>query len=117
MQTERAIADGLNLAERSGLGLFHIELLCERAELLLALGDAARAEQTARDALQRASDPKCAFAWGAAEAGHLLGQALVDAGRHAEARTILSETLDLRRSLGHPGANLTERVLARLPTS
>jgi tetratricopeptide (TPR) repeat protein len=111
---QRALAEGLHLAERSALGLYHVELLCERAELLLAQGDAAGAEQAARDALERARDPKCAFAWGEAEAGHLLGQALIQGGRHAKARKILTKTRDLRRALGHPGVNLTERALARL---
>jgi hypothetical protein len=114
---ERAVAEGLHLAERSGLGLYHIELLCERAESSLALGEAAGAEQTARDALRRARDPKCTFAWGEAEAGHLLGQALAEAGRSSEARTILGQTLALRRNLGHPDTTLTERALARLQRS
>ena len=34
----------------------------------------------AREALQRASAADCQFQWGAAEAGHLLGQALAARG-------------------------------------
>src|SRR5262249_9805153 len=69
----RAVEAGLHLARRCGLGLYHIELLCEQAELLLACGDAAGAEAAARDARQRALRPDCQFLWGAAVAGHLLG--------------------------------------------
>src|SRR5262249_20946057 len=73
----QALDEGLHLARHCGLGLYHVDLLCEQAELGLAEEEAAAAEASAREALRRASAAECQFLWGAAEAGHLLGQALV----------------------------------------
>ena len=109
-----AVGEGLHLARRCGLGLYHIELLCEEAELSLADGDAAAAERTARDAQERASAEDCQFLWGAAEAGHLLGHALAVRGDACGARSALENALDLRRRLGDPKAGQTERLLRQL---
>jgi hypothetical protein len=106
------VAEGLQLARLCGLGLYQVELLCEQAEVWLASGDGAAAERAAREAFQLASAQKCQFAWGAAQAGHLLGQALLWQARPGEARAILQEALELRRRIGHPGAAATERLLA-----
>src|SRR5207247_1074875 len=108
----RAVDEGLHLAGHCGLGLYHVELLCERAEILLAGGDTAAAEQSAREGLRRAASPDCQFQWGAAQAGHLLGQSLAWQQRVREARAILKETSEMRRRIGDPGAELTERLLA-----
>jgi hypothetical protein len=107
----RAVDEGMHLARRCGLGLYHVELLCEQAEAFLADGDAAAAEAAAREALQRASAADCQFQWGAAEAGHLLGQALAARQDHRGAVGVLQETLDLRQRLGDPRAGQTERLL------
>ena len=109
----RAVEEGLHLAERCGLQLYHIELLCAKAEGCLASGDVAAAEVAARDALRRATAADCQFLWGAAEAGHSLGQALVARQAGGEAYTVLHEALELRRRLGDPKAVQTERLLKR----
>jgi hypothetical protein len=111
---QSAVAEGLHMARQCGLELFHIELLCEQAEILMGSGDALAAEQMARDALCRASAADCQFVWGAAQAGHLLGQTLVIQKRVKEARKILRKTLDLRRRIGDPGAEATQRLLSPL---
>jgi len=111
---QAALAEGLHLARQCGLGLYQIELLCAQAEMLLAEGDAAAAEPLARDALSRASVQECQFLWGAAQAGHLLGQALLALARWREARAILKKTLDLRDRIGDPGRQETDRLLANL---
>jgi hypothetical protein len=103
------------LAERVGLGLYRVELLCERAEEYLARGEGAPAEGPAREALGRASAANCRFRWGAAEAGHLLGQALFSQGRVAEARPVLDEALRVRRELNDLRADQTARLLRLLP--
>ncbi len=82
-----AVAEGLHLARRCGLGLYQIELLIARARLLM--NDAVAAEEAAREALRMAAAPECQFRWGAAEAGKLLGQALEAQGRVEEARNVL----------------------------
>jgi hypothetical protein len=110
----REVTEGVHLARQCGLGLYHVELLCEQAEQFLAAGDAAAAEPAAREALELASCPDCEFVWGAAEAGHLLGQILAACQRPGEARAVLQEALARRRRLGDPRAEQTERLLARL---
>jgi hypothetical protein len=110
----RAVEAGLHLARRCGLGLYFIELQCEQAEQLLLDGDAAAAETAAADARQRAAADHCRFLWGAAEAGHLLGQALAAQHNVGAARDALQEALDLRELLGDPRAGQTEQLLRRL---
>jgi hypothetical protein len=110
----RAADEGLHLARQCGLGLYHVELLCEVAEQCLARADPAAAEPLAAAALERACAADCRFAWGEAEAGHLLGQALALQGRSRDARPFLDKALALRRRLSHPGVAATERVCSEL---
>jgi hypothetical protein len=112
---QRALNEGLHLARRCGLGLAHVELLCAQAELCLARADAVAAERLAGEALWRASASDCRFAWGEAEARHLLGCALAAQHRRREARAALEEALAVRRRLGDPRREETVRVLAELP--
>jgi hypothetical protein len=111
---QRALDEGLHLARQCGLGLYHVELLCEAAELCLSRADAAAAEPLAAAALERASAADCRFAWGQADAGHLLGQALAGQGRCREARPFIEKALTLRERLRHPGAAATQRLLVGL---
>jgi hypothetical protein len=111
---QRAVAEGAHLARRCGLGLVHVELLCAHTELILARGDAPAAERMAGEALWRASSVDCKFAWGEAEARHLLGQALAAQRRWREARSALEAALALRRRIGDPRAVQTEEVLRQL---
>src|SRR5262249_44016026 len=50
-RARRTMQEGLHLAQRCGLGLYQIGLLCEQAEVLLVEGDPAAAETAAREAL------------------------------------------------------------------
>jgi hypothetical protein len=111
---QQALDEGLHLARHCQLGLYHVDLLCEQAEVDLARGDAAAAEAFAREARGFASAATCQFQWGAAEAGHLLGQALALQQRDREARDVLDETLALRSRLGDPRREDTEWLLQRL---
>ncbi len=111
---QRAVTEGLHLARQCGLGLYHIELWCEQAEICLARADSPAAEQMAGAALERASAADCQFLWGAAEAGHLLGQALAAQHKVREACAALNQTLNLRRRIGDPRAWHTEQLLALL---
>jgi hypothetical protein len=107
----RTAAEGLHLAEQCGLGLDHVELLCEAAEIGLASGNIAAAEQAAQEAWRRATAPQYQFMWGAAEAGHLVGRALLAQGRSREAGPYLRETLNLRQSIGHPRQDETAKLM------
>jgi hypothetical protein len=110
----RAVAEGVHLARQCGLRLCQVELLCEQAEQLLAAGNPAAAESAVREALELATSADCQFMWGAAEAGHLLGQILAAGNHCSEARAVLQEALATRRRLGDPRSEQTERLLARL---
>jgi hypothetical protein len=106
--------EGLHIARQSGLGLYLVELLCERAELLLNRSVAVEAEGPAREALRFASMVDCQFLWRAAQAGHLLGRALIAQERLDEARAILEETRTLRLKIGDFRAERTEELIKSL---
>lgn len=110
----RAVSDGLHLARRCGLRLYLIDLLCELAEQHLAGLEATEAEAAAREALGQSLAADCRFLWGAAEAGHLLGQSLVQQRRVVAAGAALEEALNHRRRLGHPQVAQTEALLRQL---
>jgi hypothetical protein len=108
---QRAAVEGLHLSRACGLELYHIELLCVQAEINLTRGDAPAAEHVAREALWRATANDCRFAWGEAEARHLLGKALAAQQRLRAARTALKTAWKLRRRIGDPRREETERLL------
>jgi hypothetical protein len=110
---ESAVREGLRLAEESGMRLEQIELLNLWAEICLDGSEPAAAEELARESLRIASLADCQFQWGAAEAGHLLGHALVRADRRDLARSVLETAWSLRVELADPRAGQTE-VLLRL---
>ena len=95
---EAVIREGLHIVEQCGFGLYHIELLIERARLELATdraGQAASSARAARNGLTRAEreppevpdldehalvllgadHPKVGFVWASARASRLLAQA------------------------------------------
>jgi len=87
-----AIEEGLRIARECGYGIYHIDLLAERARLALLVGHAEAAEADARVALEEgvhpapetglpellaATDPECGYAWGEGDARHLLAEALL----------------------------------------
>ena len=109
-----AVDEGLRLARASGLRLYHVELLSLRAELFLAESQPQAAEQAAREARAIASAPECQYQWGRAAADHLLGHALLAQARLVEARAALLAARSLRKMLGDPRVEQTERLLARL---
>jgi AAA ATPase domain len=111
---ERAVDDGLHLARQCGLGLYHVELLCVQAELFLGTQNSPAAAESSREAQRLASSPACQFAWGAAEAGHLLGRSLIALNRPAEARTVLEEVRALRLRIGDFRAEQTEGLIQSL---
>jgi tetratricopeptide (TPR) repeat protein len=109
-----ALDEGLLLARQSGLWLYHVELFCLQAALLMKDSDAVAAERSARAAVKIASAAECQFQWGAARAGHLLGRSLAAQDRRAEARPVLEVVLSLRRRIGDPRAIQTEALLSEV---
>jgi len=108
---DHAVEEGLRMANPSGLGLYHIELLCVQAELLLNRAQAAAAEPPAREAVRLASAADCQFLWGAGEAGHLLGRALLAQNRADLARPILEKVRSIWLRLGDSRLKQTEALI------
>jgi hypothetical protein len=66
---------GILLADTCGYGKFSIDLRLALAETFLAAGDARKALQNARNALDRSVHPECQYAWGEAAGLRLCGLA------------------------------------------
>jgi hypothetical protein len=108
------VGEGLHLSGQCGLGLYHVELLCEQGTCLIAEQNLVAAEDCLRDALERAGQPACRFLWGAALAGSLLGILLTSRQRKREAREIFKQTLAIQTKIGDPGREKTLQWLVRL---
>ena len=91
-EARTAVEEGLRIARECGYGIFHIDLLVERARVALLMGDAKATEADARVALDEgvhppeetglpellaATDRECGYAWGEGDARHLLAEALL----------------------------------------
>jgi hypothetical protein len=87
-----AIEEGLRIARDCGFGIFHIDLLLERARLHLLRGDPGGAlddvrvalddgrpgdERTGRPELLAANDRECGYAWAIPPGLHLRAEALL----------------------------------------
>jgi tetratricopeptide (TPR) repeat protein len=102
---------GILLADTCGFGQFSIDLRLALAETLLAAGDARKALQNARNALDRSEHPDCQYAWGQADGLHFCGLAHLRLGERELARQRLSAALELRKRLGHGRIEETRRAL------
>lgn len=110
----QAIAEaeaGIRLAGDCGFGKYSIELRFALAETLLAAGDARKALQSARNALDRSEQPDCEYAWGRADGLHFCGVAHLRLGERELARQHLTAALELRERLGHGRIEETRRAL------
>jgi tetratricopeptide (TPR) repeat protein len=111
----QAIAEaeaGILLADTCGFGQYSIDLRLALAETLLASdGDARKALQIARDALDRSEQPDCAYAWGQADGLHFCGLAHLRLGERDLARQRLTAALELRERLAHGRIEETRRAL------
>jgi hypothetical protein len=106
---------GILLADTCAFGWFSIDLRLALAETLLAAGDAHKALQNARNALDRSEAPDCQYAWGKADGLHFCGLAHLRLGEHALARQRLTAALELRERLGHGRIDETREALSRCP--
>jgi len=113
----QAIAEaeaGILLADTCGFGKYSIDLRLALAETYLAAGDAHKALQNAREALDRSEQPDCQYAWGKADGLHLCGLAHLRLGERELARQRLTAALELRERLGHGRIEETRRALEQL---
>jgi tetratricopeptide (TPR) repeat protein len=102
---------GILLADTCGFGKFSINLRLALAETHLAAGDAHKALQNARNALDRSEQPDCQYAWGKADGLHFCGVAHLRLGERELARQRLTDALELRERLGHGRIEETRRAL------
>jgi tetratricopeptide (TPR) repeat protein len=102
---------GILLADTSGFGAFSIDLRLALAETYLLAGDARKALQNARNALDRSEHPDCQYAWGKADGLHFCGLAHLRLGERELARQRLTAALELRERLGHGRVEETRRAL------
>ena len=110
----QAIAEaeaGILLADTCNLGKYSIDLRLALAETLLAVGDARKALQNARNALDRSGAPDCAYAWGKSDGLHFCGIAHLRLGERELALQRLTAALELRETLGHGRLEETRRAL------
>lgn len=106
---------GILLADTCGFGRYSIDLRLALAETHLAAGDARKALQNARNALDRSEHPDCQYAWGKADGLHLCGLAHLRLGEPDLARQRLTAALELRTRLGHGRLDETRRALDLCP--
>jgi hypothetical protein len=104
---------GAELADACGFGLLAIDFRVLWARCLAADGDAARAARLIDEAIERASDPRCDYRWGAADAWHERALLCRDTGPDA-ARSAAQEAVRLRDLLGHPAAAASRALLEAL---
>lgn len=102
---------GILLADTCGLGKYSVDLRLAFAETLLAAGEARKALQNARWALDRSEEPDCQYAWGKADGLHFCGVAHLRLGERELARQRLTAALELRERLGHGRIEETRRAL------
>jgi len=102
---------GILLADTCGFGKYSIDIRLVLAETYLAAGDARKALQNARNALDRSEHPDCQYAWGQADGLHFCGLAHLRLGEHELARQRLTAALELRERLGHGRIDETRRAL------
>ena len=110
----QAIAEGeagILLADTCGFGKDSIDIRLALAETYLAAGDARKALQSARNALDRSEHPDCQYAWGQADGLHFCGLAHLRLGERELARQRLTAALGLRERLGHGRIEETRRAL------
>ena len=105
---------GILLADTCGFGKYSIDLRLALAETYLAAGDARKALQNAREALDRSEQPDCQYAWGKADGLHFCGIAHLRLGERELARQRLTAALEIRERLGHGRIEETRRPLRDL---
>jgi tetratricopeptide (TPR) repeat protein len=105
---------GMLLADTCGFGKYSIDLRLALAETYIDAGDAQKALQNARKALDLSEHVDCQYAWGKADGLHFCGLAHLRLGERELGRQRLAAALELREKLGHGRIEETRRALAGL---
>lgn len=107
-------ADGLQLAEACGFGIYAVDLMLALSRARLASGEASGALGHAERAMTRSTNINCGYAWGEADAAHCAGLAHLALNNRDAAMQYFSEAADLRGRLQHPGALDSAAYASRL---
>jgi tetratricopeptide (TPR) repeat protein len=105
---------GIQVADSCGFGRWSIDIRIELAKAHLGAGEPSKAVEPAEWALKQSREEDCQYAWGAADALHLLGIAHARLGAQQKACKYLQRACEQRRALEHPGIGETEAELQRL---
>ena len=105
---------GLLHAASCGYRLLQVELLVILGRIYVAWPDPHRALRAAQQAHDLASAYGCGYAWGAADAAHVRGEAHAANHDPALACEAFRRALQARLRIGHPGARETRERLFRL---
>lgn len=97
-------------ADALGFGLYAIDLRLAAARAHLMRGDYNDALRYAQQALDRAMHPNCGYAWGQADAEHLIGLALRNLNERELARARFLAAESIRKRIRHPGAAESQRA-------
>lgn len=97
-------SEGLLLADTHGFGLYAIDLLLSLARIEIYVKNSIEAIGHAKLALARSTDPECGYAWGEADALHLLGLAHHALGERDTARDRFQQAAEIRTRIEHPEA-------------
>jgi tetratricopeptide (TPR) repeat protein len=106
--------NGIQLADSHGFGRWSLDIRTELAKIYLAAGEPAKAIEPAEWVLRRAQEEDCQYAWGVADSLHLLGVAHAQLGDTAKAREYLTQAVEKRKPLEHPGLKETRAELRKL---
>jgi tetratricopeptide (TPR) repeat protein len=110
----REAEDGIQLADSCGFGRWSLDLRSELARIRLSRGETGPAINLAEWVSTRSQERECDYAWGVADSLHLLGIAHAQLGDTEKARQYLSNALDKRKLLQHPGVMETEAEFRKL---
>lgn len=102
---------GIQLADSCGFARWSIDIRLELAQVHLAACNLREAVTAAEEALIRSEHTDCRYAWGIADALHLLGVAQARLGAREKAFDHLRRAVGKRRRLEHPGLCETEDEL------
>lgn len=109
--------EAIMLALSNGWMIAAIELLLDRAEVHLELGQVQSATRRASEARGHSAVAECRYAWGIARASHILGEAYERRGDRQRAVHELEEAVEIRTRIADPRLQESIDALARIAPS
>lgn len=113
-EAENALDEAYSIATRHGFKLYEIDCLVSAGWIALSQQDLVTAENKAKTALDKVSDPDMAYAWGHGNALHLMGEVLFQKNELKEAQEYLTGALKLRERIEDPRLRNTQELLSQI---